>query len=134
MGFYVGQKVIGALGEGVVTRVLENSTYPIVVEHTEGSDVYHSAYCKDGREFLNHKGPSLYPLEKAPELPSYEKRFKKGEWCWFWNKRKIPTIRRFDRVNALTLKYYDEFGMWWDNCAPFDKDNMTPPWERGAQG
>jgi len=133
MGFYVGQKVYGIFGEGVIVRIHNDITYPLYVDYISGEK---ASYTMDG--CVNHAAtiPSLYPIELTPKFYQPEWQPKDGEWCWFWNNdfnlRKHYAIRRALET-PIKGKFLDDSGEYWSYCAPFDKDNMTPPWERGEQ-
>ena len=130
MGFYVGQKVVSERGEGTVISTNHVGTLPILVK----IDECELSYMKDGCYATKDKLPSLYPIELTPKFYQPEWQPKEGEWCWFWNSEyKVGVIGKF--ITRRTNRYYVASGIPndWQNCAPFDKDNMTPPWERGEE-
>jgi hypothetical protein len=132
MGFYVGQKVMSERGEGTVISTNNVGTLPITVKIDESH--YDLSYMKDGCYSSKDKLPSLYPIELTPKFYQPEWQPKEGEWCWFWDGEKLPTIRRFKSMLPLVsnYRYIDELRTTWSHCAPFD-GNMTPPWERGEE-
>jgi hypothetical protein len=120
--FYEGQQV-GCLmyGEGRVSEIIEDDTYPILVQYGYGN----LFYSKDGK-YHETLRPTLYPIEQYREIianlpaPQPEKWHPKpGEWCWFWNQNslKIAIVDKFkqmdgsDYINVNDYKYR--------NCAPF---------------
>lgn len=49
-----------------------------------------------------------------------------GEWCWFFNKDRIPTISQFVEFDKDISKYFaaytnksKAFGSWYTHCEPF---------------
>jgi hypothetical protein len=136
MGFYVGQEVTGKYGEGFVVNIAKGQDYPIKVKHDE--DIM--SYKIDGCLYSFDKLPSLYPIELIPKFYQPEWKPKQGEWCWFWNEgSKCAIIGQFnythngDTFGGLRYWAYGSHEFNFTNCAPFDKDNMTPPWERGEE-
>lgn len=137
MGFYVGQELRGVIGDAIITVKLTEQEYDFIVRITSGvKEGYEYSIYEDGRLCSYDELPTFYSIELAPKFYQPEWQPKEGEWCWFWNDNKIPTIRRFKSMLPTECKhpYLDEQCTMWNNCAPFDKDNMTPPWERGAEG
>ena len=51
---------------------------------------------------------------------------KPGEWCWFMNKDRIPTLSQFVEFHEDINKYFatypnkpNSFGAYYTNCEPF---------------
>jgi hypothetical protein len=134
MGFYVGQKVNSARGNGVVIKICSENNYPVHVMFRG----FEETYMIDGRLFLEHELPSVYPIELTPKFYQPEWQPKEGEWCWFWDNTHENHIRVVAKYLGMTrdkryiCKVKDDDDLFYENCAPFD-GKMTPPWERGEE-
>ena len=133
MKFHVGQKVMTVMGEGVVQEIKPKDNFPIII-NLHGC--FYNRYTIDGCISPNAVFPLIFPIELLPTFYQPQWQPKEEEWCWFWDESKrVPTIRRFKEIVDIgACAYKDESESIWTHCAPFDKDNMTPPWERGAEG
>jgi hypothetical protein len=131
MRFYVGQKVNGIYGDGIVGTIntYEDEFEKIMVRYHGGK---YDFYAIDGRSSDEHELPSIYPIELTPEFYQPEWKPREGEWCWFWDDDlEMHCIGQFKRM--FDNMFGSSSSVNFENCAPFDKDNMTPPWEKEEQ-
>jgi hypothetical protein len=127
--FYEGQQV-GCLmyGEGVVRRVVEESTYPVRVDFLE---IKYESYTKDGKR-LDVNNATLYPLAQYREiiknipLPEPEAwQPKEGELCWFWDEYSTACI--LGKYSAMSGSLFTAKGYSnWQNCAPYIPGELPP--------